>query len=92
MGGASAAAHVPVLYQQVLAGLRPSPGGRYIDGTIGLAGHAAGLLAASAPDGQLLGLDRLELAVHGDAQGLKRARRRVNAPGTPPVTTCPAPD
>jgi 16S rRNA (cytosine1402-N4)-methyltransferase len=42
----------------VLAGLRPYPGGRYIDGTIGAGGHAAGILALSAPDGLLLGMDR----------------------------------
>jgi 16S rRNA (cytosine1402-N4)-methyltransferase len=63
MAGGQAAAqgagqHVPVLYQPVLAGLQPGPGGTYIDGTVGLGGHAAGLLAASAPDGRLLGLDR----------------------------------
>jgi 16S rRNA (cytosine1402-N4)-methyltransferase len=59
-GGAAAGSqrHVPVLYQEVLAGLRPAPGGKYIDATLGAGGHAAGLLAASAPDGQLLGLDR----------------------------------
>jgi 16S rRNA (cytosine1402-N4)-methyltransferase len=61
-GGAAAGPggpqHVPVLYQQVLEGLQPAPGGTYIDGTVGLGGHAAGLLAASAPDGRLLGLDR----------------------------------
>jgi 16S rRNA (cytosine1402-N4)-methyltransferase len=50
--------HVPVLYQEVLAGLRPAPGGKYIDATVGAGGHAAGILSASAPDGQLLGLDR----------------------------------
>jgi len=50
--------HVPVLYQAVLAGLQPGPGGTYIDGTVGLGGHAAGLLEASAPSGRLLGLDR----------------------------------
>lgn len=49
--------HVPVLYEQVLAGLEIGPGGRYIDATVGAGGHAAGILAASAPDGQLLGLD-----------------------------------
>ncbi len=49
--------HVPVLYDEVLAGLDVRPGQRYIDGTLGAGGHAAGILAASAPDGQLLGLD-----------------------------------
>ena len=61
MTGAAAAGpqrHVPVLYHAVLAGLRPAPGGKYIDATVGAGGHAAGLLAGSAPDGQLLGLDR----------------------------------
>jgi len=33
-------------------------GGRFIDGTVGAAGHARGLLLATAPDGRLLGLDR----------------------------------
>jgi 16S rRNA (cytosine1402-N4)-methyltransferase len=37
--------------------LNPQPGGRYVDGTLGAGGHAADLLAASAPDGSLLGLD-----------------------------------
>jgi 16S rRNA (cytosine1402-N4)-methyltransferase len=41
----------------VLAGLQPHPGGKYIDGTLGAGGHAAGILHQSAPDGQLLGLD-----------------------------------
>lgn len=52
------APHVSVLYHAVLAGLQPKPGGFYIDGTVGAGGHAFGLLQASAPDGQLLGLDR----------------------------------
>jgi 16S rRNA (cytosine1402-N4)-methyltransferase len=42
----------------VLDGLQPRPGGTYIDGTLGAGGHAAGLLAGSAPTGRLLGLDR----------------------------------
>ena len=36
---------------EVLAALRPRPGGRYADGTLGGAGHAAAILAASAPSG-----------------------------------------
>jgi 16S rRNA (cytosine1402-N4)-methyltransferase len=51
------AEHIPVLYDQVLVGLRVRPGGRYVDATIGGGGHAAGILAASAPNGLLLGLD-----------------------------------
>ncbi len=58
-----ASGHVPVLYDEVMAALRPAPGGVYVDGTLGAGGHAAGLLAASAPDGRLLGIDRDPSAV-----------------------------
>ncbi|RLC91858.1 MAG: 16S rRNA (cytosine(1402)-N(4))-methyltransferase [Chloroflexi bacterium] len=54
---------MPVLFQTVLDGLRVRPGGRYIDATVGGGGHAAGILAASSPDGRLLGLDRDPAAV-----------------------------
>jgi 16S rRNA (cytosine1402-N4)-methyltransferase len=49
--------HEPVLYQEIIHGLRPDRGGIYIDCTVGSGGHAAGLLKASSPDGRLLGLD-----------------------------------
>ncbi len=54
--------HIPVLYQEVLEGLNIRPGRergarRYIDATVGLGGHARGILEGSAPDGRLLALD-----------------------------------
>jgi 16S rRNA (cytosine1402-N4)-methyltransferase len=54
---AGTGAHVPVLYDEVLAWLEPRPGGRYIDATLGAGGHATGILNASAPDGLLLAVD-----------------------------------
>jgi len=50
--------HVPVLFKEVIIGLQPRAGCKYIDGTVGAGGHAEGILAASAPSGLLLGLDR----------------------------------
>jgi 16S rRNA (cytosine1402-N4)-methyltransferase len=50
--------HVPVLLEEVVNGLKVEPGGRYIDGTVGGGGHAYAILAASSPDGVLLGVDR----------------------------------
>jgi len=52
-----ASAHVPVLYQELLSELEPGAGKRYIDGTLGAGEHSSGLLEASAPDGQVLGID-----------------------------------
>jgi 16S rRNA (cytosine1402-N4)-methyltransferase len=55
---------------EVLTALRPRPGGRYADGTVGGAGHAAAILRASAPDGWLFGCDR-------DGAALEAARERL---------------
>jgi 16S rRNA (cytosine1402-N4)-methyltransferase len=60
--------HEPVLYKEIIHALQPHAGGRYVDGTLGAGGHARGIMEASAPDGQLLGLDV-------DPQALAIARR-----------------
>jgi len=64
------APHLPVLYKAIITALQPRTPGRYVDGTLGAAGHAAGILAASAPEGELLGLDL-------DPQALAIARERL---------------
>jgi 16S rRNA (cytosine1402-N4)-methyltransferase len=60
--------HQPVLYKEIIHALQPHARGRYVDGTLGAGGHARGVMEASAPDGQLLGLDV-------DPQALAIARR-----------------
>jgi 16S rRNA (cytosine1402-N4)-methyltransferase len=62
--------HQPVLYKEIIHALQPHTGGRYVDGTLGAGGHARGIMEASAPDGQLLGLDV-------DPQALAIARRNL---------------
>lgn len=64
--------HQPVLYQQVMNALAPEKGSLFLDGTLGAGGHAKGILQASTPHGQLLGLDR-------DAEAMKMARQRLRA-------------
>src|SRR5512136_2840744 len=75
-------AHQPVLYQEIIHALRPKSGGRYVDGTLGAGGHAAGILAGSEPGGLLLGLDvdqqalslaSQKLAPFGERAWLKKA-------------------
>jgi 16S rRNA (cytosine1402-N4)-methyltransferase len=57
---------------EVLGALNPRPNGRYADGTLGGAGHAAQMLAASSPTGWLYGCDR-------DGAAVEAARARLAA-------------
>lgn len=52
------AAHVPVLYTQVLEGLQVTEAGTYLDGTFGRGGHARGVLEHLGPGGRLLVMDK----------------------------------
>lgn len=69
-GAAPPPIHEPVLMAEVMDLLDVKPGGSYVDGTVGLGGHAAEILRRSAPDGRLLGLDR-------DPAALARAREAL---------------
>jgi 16S rRNA (cytosine1402-N4)-methyltransferase len=62
--------HRPVLYHEIITALQPRRAGKYVDCTVGAAGHAWGILESSQPDGVLLGLDV-------DAQALQLARQRL---------------
>jgi 16S rRNA (cytosine1402-N4)-methyltransferase len=63
----SDAGHTSVLLDETLELLAVRPGGLWVDGTVGLGGHAAAILRATSPDGRLVGLDR-------DTETLERAR------------------
>src|SRR5258708_3900840 len=49
--------HIPVMLAEVLRFLQPETGGHYVDGTLGGGGHTAAILAQSAPQGEVLGID-----------------------------------
>ena len=67
-------AHIPVLPQEVLDWLRPCSGGTYIDGTLGLGGHAGLILQHSKPDGRVFGFE-------WDSQAAQSAQERLAAYG-----------
>ena len=69
--------HVPVLLREVVAGLAVRPGARYVDGTLGQGGHAEAILEASAPEGELLGIDADPDALAAAGERLTRSGRRV---------------
>jgi 16S rRNA (cytosine1402-N4)-methyltransferase len=62
--------HKTVMAAEVLDALKPKPGGRYADGTLGGAGHAESILAASSPTGWLFGCDR-------DGAAIEAAKKRL---------------
>ncbi len=67
--------HLPVMLNETLAALAPRAGGHYVDGTLGLGGHARALLDCIGPDGWLIGIDR-------DREMLEAARGRLAEFGT----------
>tara|TARA_Y100001970_G_scaffold59042_2_gene75129 strand:+ start:25349 stop:26251 length:903 start_codon:yes stop_codon:yes gene_type:complete len=60
-----------VLTNEVIKGLNITPGGRYIDATLGEGGHSTNILIKSDPGGQVLGID-------ADHEAVSVAQKRVN--------------
>ena len=69
--------HTSVMPKEVLDLLDPKPGGVYLDGTLGGAGHARLILEKSAPDGMLIGLDRDPEALAAAQEVLTSYQERV---------------
>ena len=64
------ARHVPVLFHEVMDFIRVRPGGTYVDCTLGLAGHAEGIVRQLGPAGHFIGFDR-------DPEALELAKARL---------------
>src|SRR3954463_3491257 len=78
--------HEPVLRTEILEFLfesGPRSGGVFVDATLGLAGHARGILERSAPAGRLVGLDRDQTALDLAADTLATFGDRVMLVHTP---------
>ncbi|MBP3984493.1 16S rRNA (cytosine(1402)-N(4))-methyltransferase RsmH [Pseudoxanthomonas helianthi] len=56
--GHPAVLHLPVMFAQVMEGLRVLENGTYLDGTFGRGGHARGVLRNLGPGGRLLLMDK----------------------------------
>ncbi len=71
--------HQPVMLHEVMEWIEPRAGGRYLDVTLGLGGHAARLMELTGGQAYLLGLDR-------DRQALEKARARLASYGDRVIT------
>ena len=68
--------HEPVLLKETVDSLAVKPGGVYVDGTLGRAGHAREILARAGKGARLVGIDR-------DTQALTESAERLGGmPGT----------
>ncbi len=62
--------HIPVMLKETLDLLKCKPGGVYVDATVGMGGHARGILEKCRPAGMLIGIDR-------DKESLEKASTRL---------------
>lgn len=67
--------HKPVLFRETIEALNITPGGVYIDGTLGGGGHSEAILKALSGSGRLLGIDR-------DPDAIEAASKRLSGYGS----------
>ncbi len=68
--------HIPVMRDEVVRLISPKEGGIYVDGTVGLGGHAEAILSV-APGAKLIGIDRDEEALSHAKERLSRFADRI---------------
>lgn len=68
--GSEDLSHIPVMLNEVIEYLKPVPGNIFVDGTLGLGGHAEVVLDIIGAKGRLIGIDR-------DAQALALAQENL---------------
>ncbi|MFZ0305995.1 MAG: 16S rRNA (cytosine(1402)-N(4))-methyltransferase RsmH [Terracidiphilus sp.] len=71
--------HVPVLLEVTMDFLRIRPDGTYADCTLGLGGHAEGILRRLGPKGKLIGFDRDPEALELAKARLERVREELGS-------------
>lgn len=63
--------HKPVLLEECIQGLNINPGGIYVDGTMGGAGHSSEIVKRLSENGMLIGIDRDTVALDVAKQRLE---------------------
>jgi 16S rRNA (cytosine1402-N4)-methyltransferase len=69
--------HRPVLLDECMHFLEPRSGGVYVDGTFGLGGHSAEILARSAPDGKVVAFEWDDNALRLSGERLREYAGRL---------------
>lgn len=64
--------HKPVMVREVVKLLVVAGNGTYVDGTLGMGGHARSILEQLGPGGRLVGIDRDEEALRAAERNLER--------------------
>ncbi len=64
--------HVPIMFEDVIEGLKIRPDGIYCDGTLGGGGHSSGIAEKLGADGRLIGIDQ-------DIEAIAAATKRLSA-------------